>query len=185
MTPAVQELETQTVDVETLHTYYRNPRHGNIDAVAASLQRNGQYRAIVVNKGTHTGRPMEVLAGNHTLKAARKLGWATITAHIIDVDDDQATRIVVADNRTSDLATNDDEMIAELLQGLDDLEGTGYTLEELEELTAPDDDPIDSGVEDEYRERFEVVVECGSEEHQERIFQKLTEEGETCRLLTL
>lgn len=141
MTPAVQELETQNVDVETLHTYYRNPRHGNIDAVAASLQRNGQYRAIVVNKGTHTGRPMEVLAGNHTLKAARKLGWDTITAHIIDVDDDQATRIVLADNKTSDMASYDDQVLHDLLEDLDDLDGTAWTLEELEALAnMPTDD---------------------------------------------
>ncbi|MDX3097732.1 hypothetical protein PV417_24845 [Streptomyces sp. ME19-03-3] len=40
-----------------------NPRTGDVDAIAESLRVNGRYKAIVVNRGTHTGRPNEVLAG--------------------------------------------------------------------------------------------------------------------------
>lgn len=129
-------LTTHDVPTADLTEYHANPRRGNVDRIADSLQANGQYRAIVVNKGTRTGRPMEVLAGNHTLKAARKLGWTTIAAHIIDVDDQDATRIVLADNQTSDLATNDDKVILQLLDTLDTLDGTGYTTEDLDTLIA-------------------------------------------------
>jgi ParB-like chromosome segregation protein Spo0J len=61
-----------------LRTYQRNPRQCDPTAIARSLAVNGQYRPIVVNKGTYTGRPNEVLAGNHTLIAARDLGWEHI-----------------------------------------------------------------------------------------------------------
>lgn len=165
---AVEHLDLHNINTEDLHTYWKNPRIGNVDKIAESLARNGQYRAIVVNKGTHTGRPMEVLAGNHTLKAARKLGWETITCHLIDVDDDQAARIVLADNKTAEYGSYDDKTLTDLLETLDDL-----------------DEPLDSGVEENYAERFELVVECRSEQHQEELFQRLTNEGETCRLLTL
>jgi len=150
------DLQITMYPVAELRTYHRNPRIGNTDAIAQSLRVNGQYRPIVVNRGTHTGRPNEVLAGNHTLKAARDLGWETIAAVTVDVDEDQAARIVLADNRTSDLATNDDRLLLELLADLPDLDGTGYDpgdIDELEKLiegnveelpvalTDPDDTP--------------------------------------------
>jgi hypothetical protein len=36
---------------------------------------------------------MEVLAGNHTLIAARQLGWQTILVAFVDVGAEHATRI--------------------------------------------------------------------------------------------
>lgn len=125
-----------------LALYHRNPKQGDVTAIAASLRVNRQYRPIVVNRGTHTNRPMEVLAGNHTLKAFRDLAerypsddtWQAIDCYVVDVDDDRAARIVAADNRTAELGSIDDETLLELLSELDDLEGTGYDADDLEML---------------------------------------------------
>lgn len=136
MAGAAHDLTTVQLPVADLRTYHRNPRKGDPRVIAESLTVNGQYRPIVVNAGTHTGRPAEVLAGNHTLMAARDLGWETVAAVTVDVDDDQAARIVAADNRTADLATYDDRLLAELLADLPDLDGTGYDLGDLEALEA-------------------------------------------------
>lgn len=130
------DLSTVHLPVADLRTYYRNPRRGNVGAIAQSLTVNGQYRPIVVNVGTHTGRRNEVLAGNHTLMAARDLGWERIAAVTVDLDDDQATRIVVADNRTADLGEYDDRLVLELLAELPDLDGTGYDPGDLAALEA-------------------------------------------------
>ena len=146
----IQGLESMSVN--ELNHYFKNPREGDVEAIAESLRINGQYRPIVVNLGRHTGRPLEVLAGNHTLKAARKLGWDSIKVTTIDVDDLAAARIVAADNRTADLGGYNEATLAELLQGIGDLAGTGYgdddlgaLLDELgtreEGLTDPDDAP--------------------------------------------
>jgi hypothetical protein len=110
------DLTVEAVPVGELHTYYRNPRRGNTTVIAQSLKAHGQYKAITVNRGTHTGREDEVLAGNHTLIAARDLGWDTIDVSYVDVDEDEAARIVAIDNRSSDLAENDDRL---LMTGLD------------------------------------------------------------------
>lgn len=134
MTTAPLEAGLDHPAVDQLATYHRNPRRGNVDRIAESLRVNGQYRPIVVNRGTHTGRPNEVLAGNHTLMAARSLGWATVAAVWVDVDDEQASRIVAADNRTADLGDYDDRLLLELLAELPDLDGTGYDAGDLEEL---------------------------------------------------
>lgn len=120
--------------MNTLVTYEKNARRGDIPVIAASLKELGQFRPITVNKGSKTGRPNEILAGNHTYLAAESLGWGEIDAHFIDVDDDFAKRVVLADNRTSDLGTYDDTELAALLASVPDLTGTGYTATDLDDL---------------------------------------------------
>lgn len=138
--------------------YHRNPRVGDVSAIQNSLRAHGQYRPIVVNAGTHTGRPNEVLAGNHTVKAFRNLQeaepddprWRTIAAFVIDVDDDRAARIVLADNRTAELGGYDDASLLDLLRGLPDLDGTAYTQDDMGDLMAKLEEslpPITDGLE--------------------------------------
>jgi ParB-like chromosome segregation protein Spo0J len=137
-------LKVEQVAVSELRTYYLNPRRGNVAVIAESLRVNGQYRALCANRGTHTGRPNEVLAGNHTLIAARDLGWGTVAVTFVDVDNDQAARIVAVDNRSADLGTYDAPALAALLGDLPSLEGTGYTADDLAALAAdvPDLDEL-------------------------------------------
>lgn len=131
--------------VDDLATFSGNPRRGAVEAIAKSLEKHGQYRPIVVNAGTHTGRPNEVLAGNHTLLAARQLGWDQIDVSIIDVNENTARSIVAADNRLADLGDYDDSALFELLSSLDDLDGTGYSNGELEALGLVVNPPIGNG----------------------------------------
>lgn len=138
MTGIPETLDRLSVPVDSLKPYPGNPRRGNVDSIVKSLERNGQYRPIVVNK-----RTSEVLAGNHTLLAAKKLGWDEIAATFVDVDEDQAARIVLVDNRANDVAGYDDDELRELLESLPDLDGTGYDDDELAALiesasTTPD-----------------------------------------------
>lgn len=130
------QLRPHTEPIDALTPYHRNPRRGDTTLIAASLTRNGQYRPIVANTGTLTGRPREVLAGNHTLAAARELGWAHVAATWVDVNDDHAARIVAVDNRSNDVAGYDDETLLALLADLPDLDGTGYDEDFLRDLEA-------------------------------------------------
>lgn len=132
-----------TTTPEQLNYFHKNPRTGNVTAIQQSIQENGVYKPLVVNKGTHTGRPNEVLAGNHTLKAIHALAadnpdddrWHKVDVWLVDVDDTTATKIVLADNKTADLGTYDQQLLADLLQTVDDnLDGTGYTYEDLDAI---------------------------------------------------
>lgn len=125
-----------------LNLFHRNPRRGDVPAIEASLQAHSQYKPVTVNLGTHTGRPHEVLAGNHTVMAIRNLAeaepddprWRAVATFYVDVDDDMANRIVATDNRTPALGGFDDAELAALLTSiadLGDLIGTGYTDEDL------------------------------------------------------
>lgn len=125
-------LDHLTIPIDQPRPRKHNPRRGDIDAIAESLERNGQYRPIVVNKPTG-----EILAGNHTYAAAKRLGWTHIAATFVDVDEDQAARIVLADNRTADIGDYDDTLLLDLLKSLDgDLIGTGYTQDDADALAA-------------------------------------------------
>ncbi|AAN01843.1 ParB-like nuclease domain protein [Mycobacterium phage Lars] len=147
---------TTKVALATLSTYYKNPRRGNTELIANSLRTHGQYKPICANIGTKTGRPNEVLAGNHTLMAMRDLAetdgpaYGEILVHWVDVDEDTAARIVAVDNRASEVGSTDNDTLLELLQGLDPakgLEGTGFDedyVQMLVELTSgpPDLDDL-------------------------------------------
>lgn len=126
------------VPIDQLIGYATNPRRGDIAKIQKSLKKLGQYRPVVVNRGTLTGRHNEVLAGNHTVIAARELGWAEIAATYVDVDDDFAARIVLVDNRLPDLGTYDDGALLDLLQSLPDLDATGFEPADLDALLGDD-----------------------------------------------
>ncbi|MEV8023673.1 DNA methyltransferase [Microbacterium sp. NPDC080220] len=135
-------LEVVAFPVEDLQVFHRNPRRGDVRAIAASLEAQGQYRPIVVNVGSLTGRPNEILAGNHTFLAACSLGWATVQATTVDVDEATAHRIVLADNRLADLGAYDDADLAAAMAAAGDLDGTGYTSGDLDALLASLDEPV-------------------------------------------
>lgn len=122
-------VETETVAIGTLRPHPKNARRGDVEAIAASLAAHGQYRPIVANRRTGN-----VLAGNHTLRAARSLGWDRIAVSWVDVAEADEVRILLADNRASDLATYDDSALAALLTDLEDLTASGYTTDDLEAL---------------------------------------------------
>lgn len=130
---------TKLFPIDDLRPFPDNPRQGDIGAIAESLMEHGQFRPLIVNirDGGSYGN-QTVLGGNHTLEAARQLGWAKVAGYTIDVDDDQAMRIVIADNRTSDLASWDKAGLAEILASLagtdHGLSGTGYDPDDLEKL---------------------------------------------------
>ena len=130
----MHDVTTHEIPVGDLALLPGNPRQGDIGAVAESMRINGVYQPIVVNRGTHTGRPLEVIAGNHRAQAAQQLGLDTIPAVILDVDDEAAARIALADNRTSDLADYHNDALVVMLQSLPDLTGTGYDGDDLDDL---------------------------------------------------
>lgn len=130
------DLQHLAEPVDSLQLYEGNPRRGVVAKIAESLTANGQYRSITVRRSTR-----EVLAGNATMQAARQLGWTHIAVEWIDVDDVEAARILLVDNRLSDLATYDEEALAALLEWMPDLSGTGWTDAEVAALLASRTEP--------------------------------------------
>lgn len=132
-------LEPMLVPIDSVRPHPANPNRGDVAAIARSLTVNTQYRPIIVQDSTSY-----VLAGNHTLAAAKSLGWPDIAAIRLDVDEDTARRIMAADNRTAQLSTYDDEALLDLLRAINStargLDGTGWgdnDFQALLDLNAP------------------------------------------------
>lgn len=120
--------------VAKLQMHPDNPRRGNVDGIAASLARFGQVRPILVQNSTSY-----IVAGNHTYQAAVSLGWKKIAVVRVDLTDEAARAYMIADNRLSDVAENDDAALARILRELADageLDGTGYSADDLDDLLA-------------------------------------------------
>jgi len=131
-------IEVKNEAVASLNPFHKNPRIGDVEKVAESLAENGQFKPIVVNVGTKTGRLREILGGNHTWLASKRLKWQEILVAWVDVDETAANKIVLADNGTSDGSTYDDSILTELLADIKDagesLIGTTYTDDTLSRL---------------------------------------------------
>jgi site-specific DNA-methyltransferase (adenine-specific) len=128
-----KEISDLAVPITDIQPHPNNVRQGDVGAITESLKQHGQYRPIVVQKSTGY-----ILAGNHTYKAAKALKWKQIAATYVDCDDDQATRILLMDNRANDLAAYDDGALAEMLKQLmeteDQLAGTGFDPDDLQQI---------------------------------------------------
>ena len=110
VSPDLQNLLTPIEDLKTLP---KNPRKGNIEAITASYNEFGQVKPIVAvedEDGTST-----VIAGNHLLEAAKKLGWTHMAVLNVPFDHEKAIAYALADNRTSDLGTEDSGLLHEML----------------------------------------------------------------------
>lgn len=187
--PAVATQQVERVELHELHEHPSNARKHDLAVITRSLEGLGQYRPIVVNRGTKTGRANEILAGHGTVKAAAALGWPTIDIVRVDVDEQTATNILLVDNRASDLAEYDDRLLVELLASLDDISLTGYEPDDYDELVRSlgeiDEHDLDEGDADtDQGERiFGIAIECQTEQQQAKLLERFTAEGLSVRAL--
>ena len=187
----------ELVDVGKIKPHPRNPRRGDLDALKDSVYANGFYGACVVQRSTG-----HILAGNHRFLAGKARGMKAVPVIWVDVDDDRALRILLADNRTADLADYDNAALAELLrdveQGSGSYIGTGFDgaavnelLESLGIETNLPGDGKNNGRPAAQRGKktltaglsYRVVVDCESEDHQAELLERFEGEGLKCRPL--
>jgi len=123
------DLTTLAYPIEKLKHLDGNPRKGNVEAVKKSYKKFGQRKPIVATKDG------EVISGNHQLAAAKELGWNKIAVVFTDDDELTAKAFALADNRTSDLGTYDDDLLADMLgavsSDLEMLEATSFDEKDL------------------------------------------------------
>lgn len=141
--------EIEYRNIATLKTHPRNYRHGDLGAIINSVLTFGFNGALRV------WRDNVVLAGNHSLLALQSIKaqglaaprgihvegkqWLVACVDVSHLTEVQADAFLVADNRTAELASNDDQQLAELLSAIASedeklLRATGFDPDDLDQL---------------------------------------------------
>ena len=169
------EQKYEMVDVKLLRQHPRNANQGDLGAIMESVATNGFWGAVIAQKSTGY-----VLAGNFRLMAARELKIEQIPTIWIDVDDEQAIRVLVADNRANRLGMDDADILSDLLMQLAltdlGLSGTGFDGDDLDAMLV-DLQKTDGPVKEPKAPKWDVVIKCDSEEHQAEVVTTLVDMG--------
>lgn len=126
------DLAPLLVDIDSVQQNPRNYNNGDVEEIATSIEVNGMYRPVYVQRSTNW-----IIAGNHTWEACKSLGAEQIPVVFLDIDDATALRIMVGDNWLASLARPDNAALLELLDEIntqDSLVGTGVAERDLEVL---------------------------------------------------
>ncbi len=141
-------MEVHTVKLESLTEDPKNARlhdEKNLTAIRTSLSRFGQVEPLVVQAESGI-----VIGGNGRLQAMRSLGWEQADVSYVNLNNEQATALGIALNRTAELATWDHEQLDELLKSLEvgdefnDLVDVGFDSVDIDALADElNDEPIE------------------------------------------
>lgn len=159
--------------------YENNPRHNDeaVEYVANSIKEFGWKVPIVIDENN------VVVAGHTRLKAAEMLGIDEIPCIVADdLSEDQIKAYRLADNKVSEFADWDFEALDLELDEIElDMSEFGFDVENFDS----DEQQTNEIKEVDYEEKISVVIECENDEQAEMTFERLTEEGYSCRILTL
>ena len=133
-------MKVKQININKIIPYHNNPRKNQaIDKVASSINEYGFQLPIVVDKN------MVVIVGHTRLLASKKLGLKKVPIAIADLSKSQAKAYRLADNRTNEDSSWDEELLKGELLDLEGLINTiGFEDSELEKLLEepePEDDP--------------------------------------------
>ena len=172
----MQIVEKKICDIKP---YDKNPRNNDnaVEQVANSIKEFGFKVPIVIDKDN------VIVCGHTRYKASKKLGLDVVPCVVADdLTEEQIKAYRLADNKVSELAEWDIDLLGEELDDIFDIDMSefGFNLED-EEDTPPERDDLS----DKVGETYEVIIECSDEMQQEEIYSRLIQEGLSCRVLTL
>ena len=172
------------IEISELKEYENNPRLINdeaIEKVAKSIEEFGFKVPIIVDEDN-------VIVAGHTRKlAAQSIGMDEVPVIIADdLTEEQIKAFRLADNKVSEFSEWDFEKLEEEINNIEN-GFTGFTAEDIEKMFGADDDEEESfdDVGDNLEKTMEVIIECEDEKTQQELYERLTEEGYSCRVLTL
>lgn len=126
------------VNPSELLPWAKNPRKNSeaVEPVMASIQEFGFGAPIVARQETR-----EIIAGHTRWLAAQKLGLERVPVRFLDITEEQAHRLALADNKLGEISTWDINELAGIFSGLavasaDAVKGLGFSKEEIDKLLA-------------------------------------------------
>lgn len=178
--------------VADLIPYARNSRthsDAQVAQIAASIREFGFTNPVLVDDQGG------IVAGHGRVLAAKQIGMDTVPTICVGwLSEKQRRAYVIADNQLALNAGWDDAVLASELDDLlaedFDLQLIGFDPETLDDILAGANNDSAAGAEPaetsagiNYQEKFAVLVDCKNESDQRRVFDKLTTDGLSCKVL--
>ena len=178
----MQVEQTPLADILPYAANARTHSDEQVEQIAASIREFGFNNPVLIDEqGT-------IIAGHGRVMASKRLGLSEVpTITLSHLSDAQRKAYILADNKLALNADWDESFLKLELQGLDsvgfDLSLIGFDLGELS--TIFDDEEAEKIKEEQYSEKFDVIVECETEMRQQTVFEDLKEMGLKCRVQSL
>lgn len=124
-------MKIQEIEISKLRQYEKNPRRNDnaVPYVANSIKEFGFKVPIVVDRNN------VIVAGHTRVKAAEELGMTSVPCVIADdLTDAQVKAFRLADNKTAEFSGWEWDLLAEELEGIEDIDMEDFGFTELPDL---------------------------------------------------
>lgn len=153
-------VKVQNVSIDSIKPYANNPRDndGGVDAVANSIKEFGWQQPIVVDKDN------VIIVGHTRFKAAKKLKLKEVPVVVAsNLTDEQVKAYRLADNKTGELTSWDDDLLGSELDDILDIDmsdfGFTFDLDTDDEKVTEDD--FDEEVPEEPKSKLGQIYKLG------------------------
>lgn len=177
----MEELRIEYLPLDALKPYERNARkhaEADVEAIMRSIEEFGFDDPIGV-----WGEENIIVEGHGRLEAAKQLAMETVPVIRLDhLTDEQRRAYALAHNKTAELSGWDFAALeGELneLEGLFDMADFGF--EEIQHDTLSETDEREAKL----QEKYQLIVDCESENDMQEKYEILQEAGIECRVSTL
>ena len=179
-------MQIEQIDVGDLIPYINNSRtHSDeqVMQVASSIKEFGFTNPILIDGEGG------IIAGHGRLMAAKKLGLIEVPCiRLSHLTEAQRKAYVIADNQLALNSGWDVDILALEIKHLEELDFDltllGFDDRELANFFDPVIEEIELK-EESYSEKFNIIVECDDEQHQEVIYNELQGKGYKCQVQSL
>lgn len=163
-----------------------HPKHQQ-DALSGILNEIGWIQSVIVNQRTGF-----VIDGHLRVALAISHNEPEIPVVYVDLSEAEETLALATIDPIGAMAATDKELLDSLLRDVSSADaGVMSMLSDLAEKNGlhfdganpePGEDNLDPG-DDRYKEQYGVIIVATSESEQQRIYEELTEQGYTCRVV--
>ena len=171
--------------ITEIQPYEKNPRKNDeaVQYVANIIKEFGFKVPIVIDKNG------VIVAGHTRYKAAQELGLEKLPCIIADdLTEEQVKAFRLADNKVGEVAEWDFDLLGDELDGIFDIDMSDFGFDSDFEVSGESSgEPAEPKAETSfnYTEQYGVIVMCSDEAEQEQIYNRLTDEGYTCKVVAV
>lgn len=115
MEPKIRTEQIETVSITELKEHPRNPNRNELYPIVDSIEKVGFYGAIQAQRSTGY-----IITGNHRYRAAIAAGLTEVPVIYLDIQDDEAYRIMLSDNKIAEAGRQDQDQVDKLLASWND-----------------------------------------------------------------